>query len=122
MLRVEAELKQNNQKLKVIKLENMRENARCLSLQVKFIGKARNKLKLPLQTKTEKKMVKIQNRIKKETERNESLNIWGLSSYVISYTIKCRVLEDLIDCAQKCKIRPDASVERELYLMRRFQA
>ena len=47
-------------------------------------------------------MVKIQSRIKKELERNASLNIWGLSSYIISFTIKCRVLEDLIDCAQKC--------------------
>ena len=38
VLRVEAEIKQNNKHLKDLKLENMRENAQSLSLQVKFIG------------------------------------------------------------------------------------
>ena len=49
------------------------------------------------------------------------LNSWGLSSYLTSYVVKIRLLEDLIECAQKCIIRPDATVERELALMRRLQ-
>ena len=54
---------------------------------------------MPAMTKTEKQLAKVQKRLKKELERNANLNIWGLSSYVITYTVKCRVLEDLIDCA-----------------------
>ena len=41
----------------------------------------------------------MQKRLKVETKRNEELGGWGMNSYLISYVIKCRVLEDLIDCA-----------------------
>ena len=48
-------------------------------------------------------------------------NIWGFNSHIISHIVKCRLLEDLIDCAQRCLLRPDALVERELNLMRMLQ-
>lgn len=121
MLRVEAEIRENKQKLKSLNRELMRENAKALTLQVKFIEKTRGKLKVPALTKTEKQIIRVNKRIKKESEFNAMLDTWGVQSHVVTYTIKCRLMEDLIDCAQRCKIRPDAQVERELYLMRRLR-
>ena len=60
VLRVEADIIQKEWKLKSLKNENMQENARCLALQIKFIDKARKRLKnMPLISKTEKKMIKV---------------------------------------------------------------
>ena len=41
---------------------------------------------------------------------------------IVTNLVKVRLLEDLIECAQKQKIRPNVTVERELYLMRYFQS
>ena len=48
---------------------------------------------------TEKKLAKIQKRLKVAIERNSELNSWGFHSHIISHIVKCRILEDVIDCA-----------------------
>ena len=88
----------------------MRENAKSLTLEIKLINKSKLKTKASNLLKIEKKLAQVQKRLKVETESNQELNMWGLHSYLISYVLKCRVLEDLIDCAQRCKLRPDAQV------------
>ena len=47
--------------------------------------------------------------------------MWGLSSYFIQLIMDIRIVEDLIDLAQRQRVRPDATVEREMYLMRYLQ-
>ena len=53
-----------------------------------------------------------------EHERSQRLSLWGLNSHVIQYVLDIRILEDLIDLAQRHKMRPDATIEREMYLMK----
>lgn len=65
--------------------------------------------------------MKLQQRIKTSMERSAEFNIWGFNSHIIAHVVKCRVLEDLINLAQKRAIRPDQEVERELWLMRMLQ-
>ena len=67
--------------------------------------------------KDDKRIKTLKNKIKEETDRNYELNAWGLNSHCIAMTLKIRTLEDLIDCAQRCKLRPDKDVQRELYMM-----
>ena len=74
--------------------------------------------KHPLAVKLQKRLEKVQARVKEQTDLNAELDSWGFNSHVISYVIKVRVLEDLIECAQKCTIKPDVPVERELALMK----
>ena len=47
--------------------------------------------------------------------------MWGLHSHIIELVLKCRVTEDLIDCAQRCLIRPDGEMHQELALMTRLR-
>ena len=63
------------------------------------------------------KIAKLKRKINKETDRYAELNSWGLNSYCIALTLKVRTLEDLIDCAQRCQIKSDSDVQRELMLM-----
>ena len=121
VIRIEEQIKENKQIINVIHFEYIKENARGISGSVKYMEKVKARMKIPSIQKLEKKLLKVQKRIQKSSDRNAELNIWGVSSHVISYTIKCRVLEDLIDCAQRCKVRADATVERELKIMRKFQ-
>ena len=63
----------------------------------------------------------MQEKVKIEQDRKNQLSVWGLSSYFIQLIIDIRMLEDLIDLAQRQRVRPDAAVEREMYLMRYLQ-
>lgn len=79
----------------------MKENAKLLALQVKLINKTKVKIKEKSMTTVEKKLVKVQKKLKNEIKRNDEFTTWGFHDYIISYVVKVRVLEDLIDCAQK---------------------
>lgn len=100
----------NKANIRRIKIENMKESALGLTLQIKLINKARLKDKTKNMNKTEKKLALVQKRLKVETQRNDEFNGWGFHSYIISYVVKCRILEDLIDCAQSCQLKPDVQV------------
>ena len=71
----------------MLKHENMRENAKCLSLQIKFINKAKSKIKSSSLSKPEKKLLHIQKRITEESEISKELNMWGLHSHVIAMVV-----------------------------------
>ena len=45
IIRYEEQIKQNERIIKEIKFDNMRENAKCLGLQINFINKAKSKTK-----------------------------------------------------------------------------
>ena len=64
------------------------------------------------------KVTEIENKLKQETERSYTLNTWGITHMIITTLVKVRLMEDLIECAQKQKVRPNVTIERELYLMR----
>ena len=75
-----------------------------------MIKKAKGKVKSAANIaagKLLKKVTKVQKRVKVEMEINASFDSWGFQSYIISHIIKCRLLEDVIDCAQRCLLRPD---------------
>jgi len=46
--------------------------------------------------------------------KNEEYNQWGLHNYVISLQIKCRMMEDTIDLAQRLQLKPDWELEKKL--------
>lgn len=68
------------------------------------------------------KVTEIENKLKQETERSYTLNTWGITHMIITTLVKVRLMEDLIECAQKQKVRPNVTIERELYLMRYLQS
>lgn len=43
----------------------------------------------------------IKAKFKQQIARRDFLSQWGLNNYVISYTIKIRMMEELIDKAQR---------------------
>ena len=44
-------------------------------------------------------------------EKHYDLDTWGFTSYFVSYILKVRALENLIDCAQRIKYRgPDENL------------
>ena len=123
---MEQAIKENRQRIEVLKIENMKDNARSLSQQMTIVKKLSTKRSgkgsvAAHATKLAKKLANVQKRIKKEMDRSAEFNIWGFNSYVVSYVTKCRVLEDLVDCAQRNVLKPDAESERELHLLRLLQ-
>lgn len=56
--------------------------------------------------------------MKKEISRRDELLGWGFNSYVIEFRIKVRMMEDLVDKAQRLHLRPDAELEREVKKMK----
>ena len=102
----------------------MKGQARCLALDLKMMKKLRSKKASKAQqihSKFLTKLQRVQQRIKVCMDQSAEFNIWGFNSHIIAHVIKCRLLEDLISCAQKRSIRPDREVERELRLMEMLQ-
>ena len=100
VIRIEDQINENKKKIKLLKIENMKGNALCLSLDVKLIKKSKSKAtKTNILTKFENRLVKVQKRIKATMDKSADFNIWGFNSHIIANVIKCRVLEDLIHCA-----------------------
>ena len=91
-------------------LENIDENARGINLHQKLVKEHFKTKNRPL-TKEEKAIKKIKKKIELEEERNGELNTWGMNNHVIGMTLKIRTLEDLIDCAQRCQIKPNKEIE-----------
>ena len=44
-----------------------------------------------------------------------------MNNHVIGMTMKIRTLEDLIDCAQRCQLKPNSEMEKELEMMSLFR-
>ena len=98
---MEEEIKRNKQTLKVLRQENWRAQALNEVLDLKLINRAnkagtrgRTSLKNP-----EKKLARIEKKLKLEMQRSEEINCWGLHNHIISHVVKIRLLEDLIVCA-----------------------
>lgn len=68
----------------------------------------------------QKKIQFLQQRIREEMEVSAELNTWGFHNLVIEYKLKIRMTEDLIDLAQRVKLKPDASLQYELKIMRQL--
>ena len=108
----------------------MRSNAKMLDVHFKTMTRVKQQVsgKGPIGHVAKKvkifsnKIAALQERISAETERSYTLNTWGINHMVITTLMKVRLLEDIIDCAKKQKVRPDVTMERELYLMRYLQA
>ena len=87
----------------MLKIENMKGNARCLALDVKLIKKSKGSTTTTKSDKIQKKLIvkfiKVQQRIKSCMDQSAEFNIWGFNSHIISHVVKCRLLEDLINCA-----------------------
>ena len=45
-------------------------------------------------------------------------NTWGFHNHIISYRIKMRMTEDIIDCAQRLSVRSDEKTKRELGILK----
>lgn len=56
----------------------------------------------------------IERHLKAETVRRDELSQWGFGSYVISYKVKVRMMEELIDKAQRLKLKPDKELKEEV--------
>ena len=55
-------------------------------------------------------------------EKHYDLDTWGFTSYFVSYILKVRTLENLIDCAQRIKYRgPDENLQNELVLLKQIR-
>lgn len=50
-------------------------------------------------------------------DRNGELNTWGMNNYLISFRIKVRMTEDIIELAQKVQLKPEKNVKRELEIL-----
>ena len=61
-----------------------------------------------------KKIEAVEEKIRYTTWRRDCLSQWGFNSYVISFRIKVRLTEELIDMAQRLKSKPDPKMEIEL--------
>ena len=86
----------------MLKIENMKGNARCLALDVKLIKKSKNSKATraeKIQKKFIVKLIKVQQRIKVCMDQSAEFNIWGFNSHIIAHVVKCRLLEDLVHCA-----------------------
>ena len=85
----------------------MRNNAKLTDLKYKTVDKTRAVAKSTqtvLARKAEKykaQLAKLQEKVKIEQDRKNQLSVWGLSSYFIQLIIDIRMLEDLIDLAQR---------------------
>ena len=51
----------------------MKQNAKVISLELKIINKSKQKVKSALLTKTERKLAKVQKRLKNEMQRSGEL-------------------------------------------------
>lgn len=51
------------------------------------------------ETKEERKIRKIQKKLRSAIRKSEELHSWGLGNYVIELKIKCRMNEEIIDLA-----------------------
>ena len=72
--------------------------------------------------KAECKMKQLEGRVRKEIALQEELCTWGLGDAVITLTLKCRAMENLIDCAQRLQfLGPDQNVEAELNLLKEIR-
>ena len=69
-------------------------------------------------SKDQKKIKELQSRIRTEIDRQIELNTWGFHNHIISYKIKVRMTEDIIDLAQKVKLKPEQHQKRELEIMK----
>ena len=47
----------------------------------------------------EKKIHRIQKHIRTEIDRKANFDTWGFNNHIISYQMKVRMTEDIIDCA-----------------------
>ena len=52
-------------------------------------------------SKDNKKIKDLQRRIRVEMDRYGELHTWGMHNHIISYRVKVRMTEDIIDLAQK---------------------
>ena len=68
-------------------------------LEIKKKTQIRLNKKLTNQDATDMIMMSVEEGIRKEIQRRDSLSTWSLNSYVISYTIKVRMMESIIDRA-----------------------
>ena len=57
-------------------------------------------------------------KVKEQVERRNELSQWGFNSHVISYRIKVRMMEDIIDKAQRYRLQPNADLEFEMWKMK----
>ena len=92
---------------------NSHDQKRFLQLN-RFHNKVKRSLK---EGKEIKKIKELQLKIRDEMDRNAELNTWGFHNHIISYRIKVRMTEDIIDLAQKVQLKPNAHVKRELDIM-----
>ena len=56
--------------------------------------------------------------MRQELNRKFEFNTWGFHNYIISYRIKVRMTEDIIDCAQRLLVKSDEKTERELGILK----
>ena len=71
-----------------------------------------------LNLKDKRKIENVEQKLKIEKERAIEMNTWGLQSDLFAIILKCRLLEDLIDAAQRTKLKADKDAERELQLLK----
>ena len=56
----------------------------------------------------------MEEKIRLQIERRDFLSQWGFNNYVISYRVKVRMMEDLIDKAQRLRQQPNKVLEDEV--------
>lgn len=57
---------------------------------------------------------KVQKKLRREIQKAEEYDEWGLHNYVISLQIKCRMTEEIVDLAQKLQLKSDATLEKKM--------
>ena len=58
--------------------------------------------------------MRLEEQVRLQLERRDALSAWGLHNYFVSYNVKIRMMEDLVDKAQRFKLKPDVFLEQEI--------
>ncbi len=114
-IQIEDKLRDNRQLIQKLKNENTFESEVLNFKQQKLTAKVNQKIKNDQTTKQSNKQVEaIEEKIRQAIHRRDFLSQWGFNNYVISYRIKVRMMEDLIDKAQRLRTQPNSQLEQEL--------
>ena len=121
--RIEDQIKNNRQIVKRMDADNVRDQLQLCKLQVELMSQSKSKSKQAVTVKkVERKVKQLEERVRKSIALQEELCTWGLGDAVITLTLKCRAMENLIDCAQRLKfLGPDRHVEAELNLLKEIR-
>ena len=114
-------IKLHRRKVDALGLENVFElDTNCheqkLLATIENAHRKSNKRKAELQG--QKRLKQLNTKIRQEYAKRTKINTWGVHNHIIELKIKIRMTEELIECAQRLEVMPDAKTEKEMQVLK----